>query len=122
VCGAVTANGNGAAEGKALAPVERGSLSIVPFLAISVQDTGLGIPPEQQRRVFEEFSQAHGQRSRAQGTGLGLAIVRRLVEMQGGSIWLESIPGEGSTFTFTLLTMAGRQTIPTNDCHPAVSV
>ncbi len=122
VHGAATANGSSTVEGNALAPVERGSLSIVPFLAISVQDTGIGIPPELQSRVFEEFSQAHGQRSRAQGTGLGLAIVRRLVEMQGGSIWLESIPGEGSTFTFTLLTMAGRQTIPTNDCPPAVSV
>jgi two-component system sensor histidine kinase/response regulator len=75
-----------------------------PFVAVSVRDTGIGIPPEHHARVFEEFGQVHGQRSRATGTGLGLAIVRRLVEVHGGSIVLESAPGLGSTFTFTLPT------------------
>jgi two-component system sensor histidine kinase/response regulator len=75
-----------------------------PFVAVSVRDTGIGIPFEHHARVFEEFGQVHGQRSRATGTGLGLAIVRRLVEVHGGSIVLESAPGLGSTFTFTLPT------------------
>jgi signal transduction histidine kinase len=52
--------------------------------------------------VFEEFSQVHDQRSREKGTGLGLAIARRLVEAHHGRIWVESVPGQGSTFTFTL--------------------
>jgi two-component system sensor histidine kinase/response regulator len=75
-----------------------------PFVAVSVSDTGIGIPPEQHARVFEEFGQVHGQRSRSSGTGLGLTIVRRLVEVHGGHIGLESTPGLGSTFTFTLPT------------------
>jgi two-component system sensor histidine kinase/response regulator len=78
--------------------------AIAPFVAASVCDTGIGIPPDQHHRVFEEFGQVHGQRSRASGTGLGLAIVQRLVEVHGGRITLESTPGLGSTFTFTLPT------------------
>ncbi len=76
-----------------------------PYVAISVSDTGIGIPLDQQERIFEEYSQVHGQRSRAKGTGLGLSIVRRLVEAQGGDIQVRSIPGSGSTFTFTLPTV-----------------
>jgi two-component system sensor histidine kinase/response regulator len=75
-----------------------------PFVAVTVRDTGIGIPSEQHAYVFEEFGQVHGQRSRASGTGLGLAIVRRLVEVHGGRIALESTPGLGSAFTFTLPT------------------
>lgn len=73
-----------------------------PVVAISVRDTGIGIPLELQAKVFEEFGQVHGRRSRFRGTGLGLSIARRLVEAHGGRIWLESQPGMGSAFTFTL--------------------
>jgi signal transduction histidine kinase/DNA-binding response OmpR family regulator len=70
---------------------------------IAVQDTGVGIAPEEQALVFEEFRQA-GQSSlqKHEGTGLGLALVKRFVELQGGRIWVESEPGAGSIFTFTL--------------------
>jgi signal transduction histidine kinase len=73
-----------------------------PYVAVSVRDTGIGIPPEQQQRIFDEFYQVHGHPHRSQGTGLGLSIVRRMVEAQGGSIRVESVPRAGSTFTFTL--------------------
>ncbi len=72
---------------------------------VDVQDTGIGIPPEEQPRVFERFYRGENPLVMASaGTGLGLSIVRTLVEMHGGRIWLESsgVPGEGSTFSFTL--------------------
>jgi signal transduction histidine kinase/DNA-binding response OmpR family regulator len=65
---------------------------------VAVRDTGVGIAPEDQERVFEEFQQA-GQR---EGSGLGLALTRSFVELHGGRIRLDSEPGMGSTFTFTL--------------------
>jgi len=70
---------------------------------ISVRDTGIGIAPEDQAAVFEEFRQVGGDRARKrEGTGLGLALARRFVELHGGRIWVESEVGRGSTFTFTL--------------------
>ncbi|NJM05635.1 HAMP domain-containing protein [Candidatus Gracilibacteria bacterium] len=72
------------------------------FVVVNVRDTGIGIPPELHEHIFTEFSQVHGRRSRTRGTGLGLAIVKRLVEAHEGRIWLESSPGHGSTFSFTL--------------------
>jgi signal transduction histidine kinase len=70
---------------------------------IAVKDTGPGIAAEDQARIFEEFQQAKaGNGERPEGTGLGLALSRRLVELHGGRIWVESEPGKGSTFTFTL--------------------
>jgi two-component system, sensor histidine kinase and response regulator len=75
---------------------------ITPMVVVRVADTGIGIPAERQSDVFQEFVQIHGQRSRVSGTGLGLAIARRLIEAQQGRIWVESTPGRGSVFSFTL--------------------
>jgi signal transduction histidine kinase len=70
---------------------------------IAVSDTGIGIKPDDQRLVFEEFRQASGDHlKKSEGTGLGLALTRRFVELHGGSISLQSEIGKGSTFAFTL--------------------
>jgi signal transduction histidine kinase len=74
------------------------------YIAILVQDTGPGIPPEETSAVFQEYRQTGDVRARRAGTGLGLSIARRLVLMHGGSIQLESELGRGSTFTITLPT------------------
>src|SRR5882762_1621609 len=75
----------------------------VDQIGLSVTDTGIGIRPEDQKIVFEEFRQVEGKRGAVnEGTGLGLAITKRLVEQQGGKISLSSEPGRGSQFTFTL--------------------
>jgi signal transduction histidine kinase/DNA-binding response OmpR family regulator len=80
------------------------SVDVGDFVRVSVADTGIGIRPEDQKVVFEEFRQIEGSADRAQeGTGLGLAITKRLVEQQGGQISVESELGKGSRFTFTLL-------------------
>jgi signal transduction histidine kinase/CheY-like chemotaxis protein len=72
-------------------------------ITISVEDTGIGIPPKHQTTIFEEFRQVDASTTRRTGgTGLGLAISRHFVEMHGGRIWVESEPDVGSTFTFTL--------------------
>src|SRR5258707_1638198 len=70
---------------------------------ISVRDNGIGIRPEDKRVIFEPFGQADTS-ARAQGTGLGLPLVRELVGLHGGRVWLESAPGAGSCFSFTLPT------------------
>jgi signal transduction histidine kinase len=69
---------------------------------ISVADTGPGIAPEDHERIFEEFQQTGAGLEQREGTGLGLALSKRLVELHGGRIWLESELGKGSTFVFTL--------------------
>ena len=69
---------------------------------ISVTDTGVGIAPEDQDSVFEEFRQVGTAAKKVEGTGLGLAISRKFIELHGGRIWVESQVGKGSTFAFTL--------------------
>jgi signal transduction histidine kinase len=72
-------------------------------VTVQVSDSGIGIAPEDQARIFEEFQQIDSSSSRAYpGTGLGLALVKKLVELQGGEVWVSSTLGAGSTFTFTL--------------------
>jgi signal transduction histidine kinase/DNA-binding response OmpR family regulator len=92
---------------------ENGSITLAACLAgkgndictlqISVSDTGIGIPPEQQEKIFNSFEQAESSTTRKYGgTGLGLAISKRIVEMMGGNIWVQSEQGKGSTFIFTI--------------------
>jgi signal transduction histidine kinase len=69
---------------------------------VSVRDSGCGIAPEYLERVFERFFQAPRAEGGRGGQGLGLAVVKTIVEAHGGRVWVESTPGEGSTFLFTL--------------------
>jgi len=69
---------------------------------VSVVDTGPGIAPEDQVRIFEEFQQTELGAKARDGTGLGLALSKRFIELQGGRIWVESEPGKGSRFTFAI--------------------
>jgi signal transduction histidine kinase/CheY-like chemotaxis protein len=98
--------------GNALKFTERGQVAVKLDLAertgtgvvlhVAVTDTGIGIPRDRQAAIFESFTQADGSTARRHGgTGLGLTISRRLVDMMGGRIWVESEPGHGSTFHFT---------------------
>jgi len=81
---------------------------------VSVRDTGPGISSADQARLFQEFQQADNAITRKKGgTGLGLAISKRIVEMHGGKIWLESQIGQGSTFTFTVPVRVAQQVVTT---------
>jgi len=99
---------------------EKGSISLTVRLAeqknnlcilqISVSDSGIGISPEQQKRLFKSFEQAESSTTRKYGgTGLGLAISKNIVEMMGGTISIESEYGKGSTFTFTIQLERGKE-------------
>jgi signal transduction histidine kinase len=69
---------------------------------VSVTDTGVGIAPEDQEAIFEEFRQVGTVEKKAEGTGLGLTLCRKFVELHGGRIWVKSQLGQGATFTFTI--------------------
>ena len=83
--------------------IEAGTESEVYQIHFSVKDTGVGIPPERMDRLFKSFSQVDSSTTRKYGgTGLGLAIAKRLSELMGGTMWVESQTGVGSTFHFTI--------------------
>jgi signal transduction histidine kinase len=94
--------------GNAIKFTEAGEVRVVVSASdgafvVSVADTGPGIAQDDQQKIFEEFQQADGSSTREKGgTGLGLSIAKRIVELHGGSIELESSPGKGSTFFLTL--------------------
>jgi signal transduction histidine kinase len=83
----------------------RVDVGVVPkdgLVEVSVSDTGVGIAPEDQEAVFEEFRQVGTADKKVEGTGLGLTLCRKFVELHGGRIWVKSQLGSGSTFTFTI--------------------
>ncbi|MCU0783492.1 MAG: ATP-binding protein [Verrucomicrobia bacterium] len=85
------------------------------LLHFSVRDTGIGIPRERQHRLFKSFQQVDASTTRHYGgTGLGLAICKRLAELMGGRIWVDSDAGKGATFHFTITTKATAATAPPN--------
>ena len=92
-------------------------------VTIAIADTGVGIAPADQARVFEEFAQARaGATGEQEGTGLGLTLSRKFVELHGGRIWVESGLGTGSTSTFTLPHMiqsigSGSRAAPAREEH-----
>ena len=81
--------------------INKNSNSSVANLTFKIEDTGIGIPEEKQKTIFDKFTQVDNSATRPhEGTGLGLSISKSLVELMGGRIWLESTVGEGSTFSF----------------------
>jgi signal transduction histidine kinase len=82
--------------------IEVAAVSKDESVEVSVSDTGVGIAPEDQQAVFEEFRQVGAAEKKAEGTGLGLTLCRKFIELHGGRIWVKSQVGVGSTFTFTI--------------------
>ena len=71
-------------------------------IVVEVQDTGYGIPEEEQRRLFRPYHRQTGDREHLSGLGLGLALCKNLVQLHGGRIWVRSQEGKGSTFSFSI--------------------
>lgn len=86
-----------------------------PFVALQVQDTGVGISPEHLPHIFEPFYRGE---NRGEGTGLGLSITRQIVELHGGTINVESVVGQGSTFEVRLPTQAPESEQPVTPTGP----
>ncbi len=84
--------------------IRLGAEALGPQVHITVADNGAGIPYEYQSRIFDKFVQVKSQKS-VGGTGLGLAICKEIVRAHGGTIWVDSVPGQGSAFTFTIPTV-----------------
>jgi len=82
--------------------IEVGAVPKDGFVEVSVSDTGVGIAPEDQEAVFEEFRQVGTAEKKAERTGRGLPLCRKFIELHGGRIWVKSQVGAGSTFTFTI--------------------
>jgi signal transduction histidine kinase len=86
---------------------------------VAVGDTGPGIAPSDQGKIFEEFKQADNSvTKRKGGTGLGLSIAKRIIEMHGGRIWVESEVGKGSIFAFTIPVHVNRPVTSHEQVHP----
>ncbi|GEM_PF-1383281 len=101
--------------GEVVVTVDSTSTSEGLQIHFSIRDTGIGIPEDEQPRLFQPFSQLDSSTTRRYGgTGLGLVISKRLTEMMGGGIWVESSRGEGSTFHFTIIAEAGPEPEPLN--------
>src|SRR4029077_3688441 len=95
--------------------IELAARQVGDQVRIEVRDNGQGIPPEQQQRIFEAFVRLAQSGAATEGTGLGLAITSRLVELHGSKLGIDSQPGEGTCFHFSLLR-------PVNTSHlPAVT-
>ena len=92
--------------------IEVGAVPKDGFVEVSVSDTGVGIAPEDQEAVFEEFRQVGTADKKVEGTGLGLALSRKFVELHGGRIWVQSALGQGSTFTLALPVHRGDGGVP----------
>ena len=101
--------------GNAIKFTDKGEVAIKATMAdgsftVAVRDTGPGIAPSDQGKIFGEFQQAdNAATKRKGGTGLGLSIAKRIIEMHGGRIWVESDVGKGSTFAFTIPVTVERQ-------------
>jgi two-component system sensor histidine kinase ChiS len=90
-------------------------------LLVGIRDTGIGIRPEDVAIVFAQFRQIDGNLNRrAGGTGLGMPITKKLVELHGGDIWVESVVGEGTTFWFTLPLTQEQAELPKTGPLPAL--
>lgn len=94
--------------GKIVVKLSRRTEGSTTFVEYAVSDTGPGIPKEEQGRVFEKFAQIASGETHVGGTGLGLSIAKALVHMQKGKMWIESEPGKGATFLFTLPVFAAQ--------------
>ena len=92
--------------------MENGSVTVTvaqqpnqPYLEVAVKDTGIGVPPEDAKKLFDKFFRgANAVKSKAEGSGLGLYITQNIIQAHGGSVWAESELNRGSTFHFTLPT------------------
>ncbi len=84
-------------------PIEISTAARDGVVGVAVRDSGVGIPADQLERVFEPYTRLEHEATRTVGgTGLGLPIVREILRLHGGRVWVESAPGQGSTFHFTV--------------------